>query len=592
MRFWRQFVGRWICGYSFFICHAVEDARYAERVCAELERRRLLTFLDERSLFAFAGGGGVDARLTRAIGKSAVLLVVDSRDVRAKEFPALEIKAALDARCDIVRIEEKGNRQPWIHLPEAARDDVVRLSTRYEEEPDNIRAGEPSAGVIDKVATHLNWRRHWPWVHRSVLTLIACAGVLGLAAWHASRIAGAVHESPLRVGTARNAAHLFGWMAPLFARVAPGAMADVRTTLVGTYTRELRFTEHRVRTNDCPDAGKDAREGGPISLQALNQLMALDDRAKHWRVDPTGQYALAVRPSGEAHIFRVPSPGISSKAAAPNWTNGGNATACSSAFTADGSLLFLGLRDGRTAELHLLDVPSGRPRGTPVTLRGSFPLTIEAGQGTVMVKSEVGASELMVLPPPPGWTAARAYPRFGVLLDPHRVVLASGTAAKVEVCEPAGGALSCRLVWSDAEHSDDLAEIDSVTRVPGAGMTVTFHTPSARVTCDATPLACRDDATAVTRTDAPAAITRESADWRVEVMASCGPATECGAVVYRRGVYDRKHYEVSYMGPILDAEIDGDVLRLLLWIRDSVVVEELGLSDAWFRARASLPEGA
>jgi hypothetical protein len=590
--FWRQLVARWIFGYSFFVCHAAENAPYAERVRVELEQNGLRTFIDERSLFTLGADGTINDRLLKAIHRSGVLLVVDTPAARQKLFPAVEIKAALAANCAIVRIEQQGNREPWVHLDADAKA-AVENSTRYLEVPAEILRGRPSRDVIAKVATHLNWRRYWPVVHHSVATTIVAGIVIAATLWHTSRVADALRGSPMPASAAHDAAHLFGVLAPLFEHVSPAMMSDIRTALLATYARELEFTPNRQSgaPGDCP--GQEGRDAGPLPADALLRLTAADPDAIRWRVDPTARYALSAGgPSGRSNIWDVSTAaGGQVATSAVEWLNA-DRTTCASLFTPDGAVLLLAQRNGMRAELQLVAVPSGWPIGDSIVLKGKLPLSLEANGGLVSVVTDAGTSRLAMTPRPSAWTAPLdRFPHSGRMGTGERLALTFGIAPEMDLCHRESQGLHCDNVWSGTlqRDSNDQAEIDAFDDAGQGAPRLTFHTMRSRVTCDARESGrwdCKEDAITSTPFAEAEGFVRTSPDWTINVVKS--QPTESVAVISRRGLWVRPHCVLRRAGRIIDASmVHDDVLRLLTWTRGSVVVEDVPLSAPSFRERAT-----
>jgi hypothetical protein len=77
---WRLLVAMPL-GYSYFICYAKEDRKYARALRRDLGKRRLIAFLDEKNLFGVAkkkGEEGFRSLVDRAIRHSGALLVIET----------------------------------------------------------------------------------------------------------------------------------------------------------------------------------------------------------------------------------------------------------------------------------------------------------------------------------------------------------------------------------------------------------------------------------------------------------------------------------------------------------------------------------
>jgi hypothetical protein len=447
--------------------------------------------------------------------------------------------------------------------------------------------------VIAKVATHLNWRRYWPGVPRSLGAAIVAGIVIAATLWHTSQVAAAMRVSPMPARGAHDAAHLFGVLASLFEYVSPATMSEIRTTLLATYARELEFTPNRQggAPGDCP--GQEDRDAGPLPADALQRLTAADPDAIHWHVDPTARYAFSARgPSGKSNIWDV-STAVGGQVATSvvEWPNAGRTT-CASLFTPDGGVLLLAQRNGTQAELQLMAVPSGWPIGDTIVLKGKLPLSLEANGGLVSVATDAGTSHLTMAARPSAWTApSDEFPHSGRMGTGERLALTSGIVPKVNLCRREGEVLHCDTVWSGTlqRGSNDQAEIDAFDDTGHGALRLTFHTMWLRVTCDAresSPWDCREE-TVINRTPSTQAegFVRTSQDWTIHIVKS--QATESHAVISRRGVWARPYCELHRAGRIIDASIvHDDVLRLLTWTRGSVVIEDVPLSDSSFRERA------
>lgn len=583
---WRRIVSKFGFGYSFFISYAAEQGRYAGALKAELEKRRLITFLDTTDIYTSDERQTTGKRLVAAIGGSGVLLLIDTPRAREKFWPAHEVEAAVLVGTTIVRIEAPDTPTSWPYLSPLALE-RVNGSTRYAESATNIDAGTPSTQLLDGLAAHLNWRRYWPIVHRSLLLVGCVAGAIGLLDQKVASVVAQVSVNPITAQAASDARPLFGSLNGLFAFVSPSGMATIRRRLLDMHARQLELVARADDDHTASPCGDDQDNAGPLTADDLAGLKAFVERknTNQWHVDPTGRYLVAVGGVGAiTRVWRIEAIRRNdADAMAAQWSNEGRET-CTTSFDPTGTVLLLGQRFGAQAELRLRALPSGLPLGEPLSLPGRFPIAITYKAREPSVVTDAARTRWLASPHPPKVvTRVRGLVYSGGMGPDGLLALSYDALHVVDVCRTTAGELQCTAVWSDLPQGVEPRPIavDSLRSIGNGETELRVRTRAQLVTCRGRELSAWScHAVCAVHPEATTEVVRESAGWKLIAAAGHNQFDKFRASICRQRVWPGPYRELDRAGRLLDASFREDVLEILwAWPPEHVVVEEIALTE-------------